>query len=246
MMADAPVVEPVRVIVDLHPGSGAWNMAVDEALLESAVAGGACATRWYRWSQPTLSTGYFQRPEEALRDKRFAGLPVVRRLTGGGAIIHHHELTYSCTLPARHPLARNVRDLYAAVHEAVIRVLSGFRFEASLRGFAEADRRGAFLCFGRGDDFDVVMDGCKVLGSAQRRRKGAVLQHGSLLLRRSERAGDFPGVFDCAGHSVPEGELVEQLSCAVGAVLSPQAARGSLSEAEERRATELMQRVVTG
>jgi lipoate-protein ligase A len=57
MMADASIVEPCRVIVDPIPGSGAWNMAVDEALLESAVAGAACATRWYRWSQPTLSTG---------------------------------------------------------------------------------------------------------------------------------------------------------------------------------------------
>jgi len=245
-MADAPAVEPVRVIVDLHPGSGAWNMAVDEALLESAVAGGACATRWYCWSQPTLSTGYFQRLEEALQDKRFAGLPVVRRLTGGGAIIHHHELTYSCALPARHPLARNVRDLYAAVHGAVIRVLSGFGFEASLRGSTRADRRDEFLCFGRGDDFDVVMNGCKVLGSAQRRRKGAVLQHGSLLLRRSERAVEFPGIFDCAGRDVPVGDLVKQLGHAVGAVLSRQAVRGSLSENEERRAAQLMRGLAIG
>src|SRR5437899_7083966 len=105
MMADASVGGPCRVIVDTLPGSGEWNMAVDEALLESAVAGGSCATRWYCWNQATLSIGYFQTPEEALCKRRFAALPVVRRLTGGGAIVHHHELTYSCTLPARHPLA---------------------------------------------------------------------------------------------------------------------------------------------
>jgi lipoate-protein ligase A len=239
-MSKAAVVEPCRVIVDPLPGSGAWNMAVDEALLESAVAGRACATRWYRWNQATLSIGYFQRPEEALRDQRFAGLPLVRRLTGGGAIVHHHELTYSCTLPARHPLTRNVRYLYTTVHETIIAVLAGFGFDATLRGIAEADRRGEFLCFSRSDDFDVVMNGCKVLGSAQRRRKGAVLQHGSLLLRRSELAGEFPGVFDCSGHDHSETDLVGPLSRAVGEVLSPMAARESLSEAEQRRAAQLM------
>jgi lipoate-protein ligase A len=233
-------VEPCRLIVDPLPGSGEWNMAVDEALLESAVAGRACTTRWYRWNQATLSIGYFQRPEEAHCDRRFAGLPVVRRLTGGGAIVHHHELTYSCTLPAWHPLATNVRDLYSAVHETIIRVLAGFRFDAGLRGIADAHRRAEFLCFGRGDDFDVVMSGRKVVGSAQRRRKGAVLQHGSLLLRRSEWASEFPGVFDCAGHAVPEADLVEQLSRAVSEVLSPKTARESLSKDEQRRAAQLM------
>jgi len=241
MIAAPYGMDPCRVIVDPVPGSGEWNMAVDEALLESAVAGGACATRWYRWNQATLSIGYFQTADEAHRDGHLHRLPVVRRLTGGGAIVHHHELTYSCTLPARHPLARNVRDLYLAVHETIIRVLAGFKFDAGLRGNGDAGRRGAFLCFGRGDDFDVVMSGCKILGSAQRRRKGAVLQHGSLLLRRSEWASEFPGVFDCAGHDVPEADLVAQLSRAVGEVLAAKAATGTLSEDERRRAVALIQ-----
>jgi lipoate-protein ligase A len=233
-------VEPCRVIVDPLPGTGEWNMAVDEALLESAVAGRACTTRWYRWNQATLSIGYFQRPEEVHRDQRFVGLPVVRRLTGGGAIVHDHEVTYSCTLPARHPLARNVRDLYTTVHDAIIGVLAGFGFVAGLRGIADARRKGEFLCFSRSDDFDVVMGGCKILGSAQRRRKGAVLQHGSLLLRRSAWAGEFPGIFDCAGHDVSESDLVGPLSRAVGEVLSPTTVRESLSEDEQQRAAQLM------
>jgi lipoate-protein ligase A len=235
------VVERCRVIIDPLPGSGQWNMAVDEALLESAVAGGGCTTRWYRWNRATLSVGYFQPLEAALREGRFTGLPVVRRLTGGGAIVHQHELTYSCVLPAGHRLARNMRDLYTVVHEAMIGVLSGFGFDARLRGIADRGRVGEFLCFGRGDDFDVVMSGSKVLGSAQRRRKGAVLQHGSLILRRSERAREFPGVFDCAGRAVSEADLTEQLSRAVGALLGQKWVPGPLSEDEQLRAAQLMQ-----
>src|SRR5262249_39981803 len=148
---------------DPQPASGRWNMAVDEALLEAAMGGGPCTIRWYRWDQATLSLGYFQDPQDAVHDPRLAGLPVVRRLTGGGAIVHEHELTYSCAVPARHGLARDLRGLYRAVHERVIQVLAGFGFSASLRGNVVPGRWGEFLCFARGDDFDVVMGDSKVL-----------------------------------------------------------------------------------
>jgi lipoate-protein ligase A len=142
-------------------------------------------------------------------------------------------------LPAGHFLARSLRGLYTIVHETIIRVLSAFGFDARLRGIADGSQRGKFLCFGRGDDFDVVLDGSKILGSAQRRRKGAVLQHGSLLLRRSEWSPEFPGILDCAGRAVSEADLTEQLSRAVGALLCQKAVAGSLSEAEKRRAAQL-------
>jgi lipoyl(octanoyl) transferase len=232
-----------RVIVDRQPASGAWNMAVDETLLESVVAGGPCTVRWYGWDQATLSIGYFQTLDDVRRDPRFANLPVVRRLTGGGAIVHHHELTYSCTVPAGHALAGQGRQLYLAVHERIIQVLARFGFMATLRGIADARLGKEFLCFGRGDDFDVVMEGRKVLGSAQRRRKGAILQHGSLLLRRSERAAEFPGIFDCAGHAVPESDLLEPLAQAVRGLFSTSVKMERLSTDEHARAADIMQRV---
>jgi lipoate-protein ligase A len=211
-------------------------MAVDQALLESVVAGGPPTVRWYRWDRPTISLGYFQSPAAAQTDERFRGLPVVRRLSGGGALVHHRELTYSCTLPAGHPLAESQRDLYIAVHERIIAVLAEFGFQAQLRGTSFPDREAEFLCFRRGDDFDVVMAGHKVLGSAQRRRKGAVLQHGSLVLERSEWAPEFPGVFDCAGRASPVAELTDRLADSVARLLAPATATSLLTPLERTRA----------
>lgn len=216
-------------------------MAVDEALLESAVAGGPTTVRWYRWERATVSLGYFQADDETHGEPRLGGLPVVRRLSGGGAIVHHHELTYSCTLPARDVLATDARQLYTAVHDRIVEVLTGLGFQAARRRIADPDRENEFLCFGRKDDFDVVMQGHKVLGSAQRRRKGAVLQHGSLLLRRSEWAPEFAGVFDCAGYDVAETELLGKLGPALGGLFSNRQNVCSLASNERNRAAYIAQ-----
>lgn len=211
-------------------------MAVDAALLESAVAGGPCTVRWYRWDEATLSIGYFQGLDEARGNPRFCHLPVVRRLSGGGAIVHHHELTYSCTLPARHPLAADARQLYTVVHGRIVEVLAESGVSVALRGKVDSDRANEFLCFGRGDDFDVVMAGHKVLGSAQRRRKGAVLQHGSLVLRRSEWAPEFPGIFDCGAPTVSPADLIGRLAPAVGSLFASRLEHCSISADEHEQA----------
>ena len=228
---------PCRVIVDLNPASGAWNMAVDEVLLESALERAVCTLRWYRWDVPTLSLGYFQSRASALHEPRFAGMPIVRRLTGGGAIVHHHELTYSCALAPVHPLAANPRRLYSLVHECAVAVLAGFGVEARLRGETHAERESEFLCFSRGDPHDVVMQHGKVLGSAQRRRKGAVLQHGSLVLRRSPKAVEFAGIFDFGAPEADSDELAGRLAAAISRLISPDPVPGELTPAEWQRAT---------
>ncbi len=81
---------------------GPHNMAADESLLEAAIAG-AASLRFYGWSVPTLSLGYFQPQSVRLADSRLTGLPWVRRPTGGAALVHHHELTYAVALPAGRP-----------------------------------------------------------------------------------------------------------------------------------------------
>jgi lipoate-protein ligase A len=224
---------PCRLLLDLEPRPGTWNMAVDELLLEQAVESGACALRWYRWDCPTLSLGYFQDPDQ-VPDVPGMSLPVVRRLSGGGAIIHDREVTYSCAIPAGHPLTQSPRELYMVVHQAIVDVLTGLGVPVRFRGESESDKAGEFLCFGRGDGFDVILGEHKVLGSAQRRRKGAILQHGSLVLQRSPVAPQFPGIADLAELSLPIEVLAERLASAVGSVLSTTVGRGDLSSEELR------------
>lgn len=190
-------------------------MALDEFLLESAVDRGQSTLRWYRWSEATVSLGYFQKEVPPEVAERFAGVPVVRRLSGGGAILHHHELTYALALAGDHPLAADPRALYDLVHQAIIAVLQPAGVPVALRGAARPDLEGRFLCFSRGDPFDVVCAGFKVLGSAQRRRKRAVLQHGSLLIRRSEWTPEFPGICDLTPRELDLERLAEELEGAL-------------------------------
>ena len=94
-----------RLIID-RPLPGAWNMAVDEALLLDASENGSASLRFYGWNAPTLSLGYFQRYDDRDLHAASRDCAVVRRQTGGGAILHDRELTYSLVLPPNHPLAR--------------------------------------------------------------------------------------------------------------------------------------------
>ena len=112
-------------------------------------------------------------------------LPVVRRLTGGGAILHDLELTYSLAFPIDHPaVARGANRLYEMAHDAIVLSLAQFGVSASRCGESDhsSAARGPFFCFERRHPFDVLAGQRKIAGSAQRRRRDAVLQHGSIIL----------------------------------------------------------------
>ena len=113
-------------------------MAVDEMLLERAQEQAAACLRFYGWSEPTLSLGYFQ--TYADRQEHPPSLPcaAVRRLTGGGAIVHDAELTYSIVLPGTHPLAAHRDELYQAVHGCLIEALE--RLGITARSVTAADK----------------------------------------------------------------------------------------------------------
>lgn len=176
---------------------GATNMARDEAMLESASERGIASLRFYSWLEPTLSLGYFQ-PSACRAAPRFAPLPWVRRSTGGAAILHHHELTYSFALPAR-PEWKIEESWICRFHDLLRSVLAEHGVDSRLVVCGEEKRLGEVLCFLHQTPGDLITAGSKVAGSAQRKLKGAILQHGSILLRASEHAPELPGVYDLAG-----------------------------------------------
>lgn len=184
-------------------------MAIDAELLRAATAGQA-ALRFYQWSAPTVTLGYFQARGRVEVPRRFVELDCVERLSGGGAILHDRELTYSLALPATHTDAHNPSTYYDAVHAAIIEVLAKSGISARLRGDdAFADQ--SFLCYLRGDARDILIGNHKIVGSAQRRRQGAVLQHGSILLRQSPQTPEFPGILELTGIDLNEAELAAAL-----------------------------------
>ncbi|HTB21225.1 MAG TPA: lipoate--protein ligase family protein [bacterium] len=163
---------------------GAENMARDLALLDRAIAGEGPFLRVYSWARPTLSLGYFQSEEDVAEAGAAGrlGVDITRRFTGGGAILHHHELTFSVALPPSHPLARlGVNESYLEITRPLLEILRGRGLEARFRGDSGPEVKAA-NCFAGSACPDVVVGGRKLFGSAQRRRQGAVLQHGSLLL----------------------------------------------------------------
>lgn len=191
-MADAEAA--CRLLFDHEPRSGAWNMAFDEALLEAAANRGETVLRVFRWTEPTLSLGYFQKELPPDLPAALQPLPRVRRLSGGGAILHHHEWTYSCSIPRTHQFAHKTERLYEEAHGAIITAFRSIGVPAAFRSDGSTDT--PFLCFLRADPRDIIVNGHKVVGSAQRRRRGAILQHGSVLLEHSPLAPAIPGLTD--------------------------------------------------
>lgn len=177
-----------RLIFD-PPASGAWNMAVDDVLLDAA-ADGRPTLRFYTWQIATLSLGYFQCWEACAAYARGTGLPVVRRPSGGGAILHGTDLTYALALPLEPPSRRPIRPLYTSIHQALVHALRRWGVAASLATCETRDaaKHRSLLCLANVSEGDVLVRDIKVAGSAQRRRGGAVLQHGSVLLQPAQLA----------------------------------------------------------
>lgn len=182
---------------------GPTNMARDEHLLYSETARPA-ALRIYAWDPPTISLGYFQRLADVQSlPPEIRNLAVVRRATGGGAILHDRELTYCLVVDDSIEISRRApAALYALVHEIWRQILQKSRDSHALDGYAARDavdreirlapdeyplptpRTGPFFCFQKPGRTDLLIGADKVLGSAQRRIPGRVLQHGSLILGR--------------------------------------------------------------
>lgn len=164
------------------PATGPLNMAIDEALLDRARATGEGVVRVYSWSRPTISFGRNQRACGAYDPARAAaaGLDVVRRITGGRALVHHREITYSVTAPVED---EDLRTSYAGINALLVDALARIGVAAVVAGRTERlPPPGSAPCFERPAEGELVHAGRKLVGSAQVRDHGVWLQHGSLLV----------------------------------------------------------------
>ncbi|XKH51077.1 lipoate--protein ligase family protein [Chryseomicrobium palamuruense] len=182
--------------LDSGKQDAAYNMALDEALLEWHSEGLIPPIiRFYQWQPAALSIGYFQRVErdinlQAVKDM---GLDFVRRPTGGRAVLHEDELTYSVIVSEDYPdMPKTVTEAYRVISEGI---LQGFRNLGMRAQFSipktESDRESlnqpkSAVCFDAPSYYELVVEGKKVAGSAQTRQRGVILQHGAILVDLDE------------------------------------------------------------
>lgn len=187
----------------------AFNMAADEAILDAHLAGEVPPTlRLYGWKPAAISIGYSQKiSDDEIRSIKSHGLEVVRRTTGGRAVLHLGDLTYSFVgssseanggnqsgTETKRLLSSSVVAAYKEICQGLIYALEHFGITLSL-GSSKSDYRANYDCFRATTNADLQYDGKKMIGSAQLRRKTAVLQHGSILLNQDQnKIGEVFGV----------------------------------------------------
>lgn len=172
--------------------SPAMNMAVDEAILQLHSEGKTPPTvRFYTWNPATLSIGYFQKAtkEIDLALVQEKGIGFVRRATGGRAVLHDQELTYSVVVSEEHPkMPSSVTEAYKVISMGLLHGFQNLGLAAEMVSLASEEEKekysspGSSACFDSPSWHELVVEGKKVAGSAQTRQKGVILQHGSILL----------------------------------------------------------------
>lgn len=239
---------------------GSLNMALDEALMQ--VASGRISNeiplrpgqraedqvsdsssnpppdltiRIYLWESPTLSLGYFQKHEDRYLHPSSNGCEFVRRNSGGGAILHDRELTYSLTVH-EDAIDSNSSWLYESTHRSIVAALARFGVQAEINEKLDRTRESEFLCFARRAPNDVLVGNYKVCGSAQRKKHGIIGQHGSIILNTSPFAPEIPGINDIADKTIDVEQFCEAWIPELESNLGRQAEVGGLTSRESRLA----------
>ena len=250
------------------PARGAWNMAADEAILEHAQAGRGASLptlRLYAWTPPCLSLGYAQPFSDIdIHRLKQRGWEVVRRATGGRAILHTDELTYSVIAPSNEPSVEgSVLESYNRLAQALLLAVKSLEIPVEMKEGVTQDGilRNNPVCFEVPSTYEITVDGKKLIGSAQARKKDGVLQHGSLplagdltricqalvfeneLLRAeaSQRLFERATTVESAlGRAASWDEAAQAFIHAFEAQLGLSLQNGELSESESKRAEELV------
>ena len=165
------------LLLNSGPCAPAFNMALDEALLEAAAGIGQPVLRFYGWTEPAATFGYFQHHAEIERTTHLR--PLIRRPTGGGLVPHDADWTYSVVIPPGHPWhALNAVDSYRRMHEWIRAAFARLGVATELADCCRKSTPGQ--CFVGWEKFDVLWQGRKIAGAAQRRNKLGLLIQGSV------------------------------------------------------------------
>jgi lipoyl(octanoyl) transferase len=165
------------LLLESGPRAAGFNMALDEALLEAAPQTGAPVLRFYGWTEPAASFGYFQKYADV--ERTTALRPLVRRPTGGGIVPHDADWTYSLAFPAGHEwYALTAAQSYQRAHEWIARAFGRLGIQTELA--KSCHRTGPGQCFAGHEKFDVLWTGRKIAGAAQRRTRAGLLIQGSI------------------------------------------------------------------
>lgn len=256
-------------LINTGYSTGAMNMALDEAIMQSIRAGEVPPTiRFYGWEPAALSLGYFQ----SLEDKvdvdacRERGIDVVRRLTGGRAVLHDDELTYSLVVSEEVSfLPDSVVDSYKIISRGLLAGFHELGIEAEMVSLADKKqekRNKSAACFDAPSWYEISVAGKKIVGSAQTRREGVILQHGSILntqdidelfsilkFKSERRKEKFKSLFtrkattiyDVLGRSFSLNELVVAFRKGMEAGLEISLEEGELTDCELATARELVE-----
>jgi lipoate-protein ligase A len=233
------------------PSDGVWNMGVDCALLHSSAVP---VLRLYGWDKPTLSIGYAQNlsTDIALAFLEKEKIPLVRRPTGGRAILHWDELTYAVVIPSHSRFFGSLPEMYATIATPLKAALTSLGLTLDAGGGAMGARNNP-CCFATRLGHEISVNGKKVAGSAQRRLKTAAMQHGSIVLsldaERYANCLNFPddakraaalallgGINDFATRPITRDELASAVTNAFTQTLGLEFEESGLTDDETRTA----------
>jgi len=171
-------------LLDTGESSPEYNMALDEAMLYFSYKNKIPILRFYKWNLPTLSIGYFQKARETVNFSELSkkGFGFVRRPTGGRAVLHDKEITYSVAAPFKHRLLeKSIIDSYDLLCKPIVKAFNKLGISAYLSTDNDTEVNSP-SCFAAPTLKDIKVNGKKIVGSAQMRDKRGLLQHGSILI----------------------------------------------------------------
>lgn len=238
-------------LIETGIGSAGWNMALDEALLNSFQEGDLPILRLYSW-EPALSLGRFSGTNKSLNMKRLEEqkLSYVRRMTGGGVLVHGGDLSYALILPRESIRVKGVKMSYRYLCRFLIRLYEKLGFDARFASDLNVEGERSDICLAGNEAYDIMIDGKKMGGNAQRHIRQALFQHGSIPVSVDEARleplflGDSglkrAATLERLGSLVTYEQLTGLLKEAFGETFDVNLVADSLRSTEEQSARELL------